>query len=158
MAPVAERASANAERGASSISRWVEDNKNLAIALGLGTIAVGGAGVYYYLNGDKKSSRSKGIQKSDGLNEDSSEKATGSNGAGSNSAAAAAAKKKKGKKSKKSKDVGGSASNEGPSIDGPLLDEASEQDLMTLPEEDIKRLPEEVRLAYPYHKKSNAEA
>jgi len=98
MAPVAEKASQGAERGANSISRWVEANQNLAIALGLGTIAVGGAGVYYYLNG-KPASRSSSRTK-DGQNDTGAdEKATGSNGA-------AASKKKKSKKSKRSKEGG----------------------------------------------------
>lgn len=137
MAPVAEKASQSAERGANSISKWAEANSKLAIALGLGTIAVGGAGVYYYLNGkpSRSTSRSKGGD--DGTGAD--EKATGSSGG-------AATKKKKSKKSKRSKEGGSTAEtlqNRG-DADGPLLDEASDQELMTLPEEEIKKLAEDV--------------
>ncbi|UZJ56957.1 hypothetical protein CBS101457_006277 [Exobasidium rhododendri] len=134
MAPVAERASQSAERGASSISRWAEANKNLAIALGLGTIAVGGAGVYYFLNGPATKPHSKGSERIE-----SPEK-----GAGGSSSAAS--KKKKSKKSKKVKE--GTPPNE-PQVaregDDPLLDEASIKDLMVLSEEEIKRLPEKKR-------------
>ena len=143
MAPIAQKASANAERGANSVSRWVEANRNLAIAVGVGTIVVGGAGAYYYLNGDSRSARSRGMSKGGDEKTDNSDKAP-SGGSG----AAATAKKRKNKKSKKSKDGGAGASTDTPpyNTDGPLLDDASEQDLMALPEDQIKRLPEEVSI------------
>jgi hypothetical protein len=138
MAPVAEKASQGAERGANSISRWVEANQNLAIALGLGTIAVGGAGVYYYLNGKPTSRSSSGSKDTqDGTSAD--EKATGSNGAG-------AGKKRKSKKSKRNKEGGSTADTLPKDPDGPLLDEASDQELMALPAEEIKKLAEDVRM------------
>lgn len=133
MAPVVERASQSAEKGANSLTRWVEANRNLAIALGLGTIAVGGAGAYYYLNGKPQSGKGKG-----------GDDASGSAGEKSSSGgSSAAAKKKKSKKSKKTKE--GNTTDSNLSGDGPLLDEASDQDLMALSEEEIAKLPEEVR-------------
>lgn len=134
MAPVTDRAAQNAERGASSFSRWVDANRNLAIALGLGTIAVGGAGVYYYLNGSPRSSRGKGENEGADLG--------GERGTAGGSSSAAA-KKKKSKKSKKTKD-GSNTADSHLAGEGPLLDEASDQDLMALSEEEIVRLPEEV--------------
>jgi import receptor subunit TOM70 len=139
MAPATETAAQGAERGANSLSRWVEANQKLAVALGLTTIAVGGAGVYYYLNGSpasRPSSRSSkgGEDAAAGLDE----KAAGSSGN-------AASKKKKSKKSKRTKEGSSTADSLPRDPDGPLLDEASDQDLMTLSEEEIKRLADDVR-------------
>lgn len=139
MAPVAQQASKSAEKGANSLSRWVEANQNLAIALGLGTIAVGGAGVYYYLNGSSTAKSTSKSQSFDGS----------SLGEKSGSSATAGAKKKKSKKSKKNKDGSAGYDNVPRDGEGPLLDEASDQDLMALSEEEIARLPEEVRLLMP---------
>lgn len=134
MAPITQQASKSAEKGANSLSRWVEANKNLAIALGLGTIAVGGAGVYYYLNGSsvaKTSSRTQGLEGSSSPGEKTSGSSASSN------------KKKKSKKSKKNKEGSENVPRDG---EGPLLDEASDHDLMALSEEEIARLPEAVRV------------
>ncbi|PWN45207.1 putative mitochondrial precursor protein import receptor tom70 [Ceraceosorus guamensis] len=116
----AQRAGDNAQRGANSISRWVEENRALAITLGVSTLAVGGAGVYYLLSGPRRPPGGGEEQGGKG------EKAT-----------SGAAKKKKKSKAKKASAVDRE--------DGPLLDEASDEDLFALSVEEIKRLPEERR-------------
>lgn len=139
MAPTTDRAAQGADRGANSLTRWVEANQKTALVIGLSTIAVGGAGVYYYLNSSpssRPSSRSR--KEGDDAATGSDEKAAGGSGS-------AASKKKKSKKSKRAKDGSSIADNVPRDPEGPLLDEASDQDLMILSEEEIKRLSEDVR-------------
>lgn len=114
MAPVpVQKAQQSVERSASGFTRWIEENRALAISVALGTLAVGGAGAYYLY--------SKPPSSGDGSQDRDVEKGDDKNGG----ASSAAAKKKKAKKGKKGKD---GPSSEGPAKDaaGPLLDEASD--------------------------------
>lgn len=126
MAPITEKAASSGSNASSSgIVKWIEENK-LAVAVGVGSIVVGGAGYYYFSGNNKSSQRSK---KSDDLS--------------SNEKASSSSKKKKNKKkkagSKEAHESGPGAEN------GPILDEASDEQLFELSEEEIKRLPAEKR-------------
>lgn len=130
MAPVTEKvASSGAQSG--RFTRWIEENQNLAIALGVGTAVLGGAGAYYYLSG---SSTSKEDRKK-GNDENSGEKS-----------APSSKKKKKSKKKTHKEGVSndGSAAATG---DGAILDEANDEDLHELSEAEIARLPQERRVS-----------
>ncbi|PWN34845.1 TPR-like protein, partial [Meira miltonrushii] len=109
----------------SGLVKWIEENK-VAVAVGVGSIVVGGAGYYYFSSNNKSTQRSK---KSDDLS--------------SNEKASSSSKKKKNKKkkagSKEAHENGAGAEN------GAILDEASDEQLFELSEEDIKRLPAEKR-------------
>ncbi|MCO5604664.1 hypothetical protein L7F22_058834 [Adiantum nelumboides] len=132
MAPVpVQKAQLSAERTASGFTRWIEENRTLAISLALGTLAVGGAGAYYLYS--NPSSSSSGDRTKDRDVEKGDDKSAGSS----------AAKKKKGKKGKKGKE----SPSEAPAKDasGPLLDEASDESLFGLSEGEIVRLPDEKR-------------
>ena len=128
MAPVpVQKAQLSAERTASGFTRWIEENRTLAISLALGTLAVGGAGAYYLYS--NPSSSSSGDRTKDRDVEKGDDKSAGSS----------AAKKKKGKKGKKGKE----SPSEAPAKDasGPLLDEASdgEQTHKDFPGVDLSR-------------------
>jgi hypothetical protein len=111
----AARAGARAEQSASSFSRWVEQHRLLAISLGLGTLAVGGAAGYYFFAGPRTRGGAPPPASGTSSPRLSSEKA------------AAGGEKKKKKKSKGGKksaaaDAGSLPARE----DGPLLEEATD--------------------------------
>ncbi|MCO5589853.1 hypothetical protein L7F22_043822 [Adiantum nelumboides] len=126
MAPITEKAASSGSNASSSgIVRWIEENK-LAVAVGVGSIVVGGAGYYYFSSKDQSSQRGK---KSDDPS--------------NNEKSSSSSKKKKNKKkkngSKEAHEGGAGAEN------GAILDEASDEQLFDLSEEEIKRLPAEKR-------------
>lgn len=147
MAPqVAERAANAASNQAhsttDSISRWIEENKNLAIALGVGTVLAGGAGAYYFLSGSSSSSSKKGPGKSADRDVEKASPPSSDNSTGvAPGAAASSSKNKKKKKSKKAAGATGEDALKKP--DGPLLEEASEESLAKLSAEEIAKLPQE---------------
>lgn len=146
MAPLSAERTAQSG-GGRGLTRWIDENRNLAIALGVGTVVVGGAGAYYYLSGSQSSSSSRRRGKK--ASSDSGEDAAAAGGAGdekSGSAAAAAAKKKR-KNKKKGAAAGkdGGAGEGGVASGDAILDEANDEDLHNLSEDEIKRLPEEKR-------------
>ncbi|PWZ01707.1 putative mitochondrial precursor protein import receptor tom70 [Testicularia cyperi] len=153
-AQAADRAQVAANNTANKLSKWVEENRNLVIAIATGTLALGG---YYLYSRSSAKAKSKGPA----ADSDDEEKAGSSTGAG---AGAAAAKKKK-KRSSKKKTAGSSnnASTDAPAQrsdglpsdpSGPLLDEASDEQLAALPEADILKLPEEKRKSLSQHLKN----
>lgn len=125
-ADAANVASAKAQSTADRITRWVDENRNLAIALGLGSLVAGGAGAYYFLGPSSRRSKGK-----DG-------------GDSASSQAAPSSKKKKDKKrgGKQAGAAEGGADDALKRPDGPLLEEASEAELMKLSVAEIEALPE----------------
>lgn len=127
MAPITEKVASN---GASSSSwtRWFEENRNLVIGLGL---IAGGAGTYYYLKSAPNPSSGTRRGPSDDVT-------------GNNEKAAGSSKKKKNKK-KKAGSKEGQDGEKGGNENGAILDEASDEELFNLSEEEIGRLPEDKR-------------
>ena len=153
MAPVASQQ--QADRAANKLSKWVEENRNLVIALATGTLVVGG----YYLY-----SRSSSPRRSHSDEDDDDEKLASSS---TGSASTSSDKKKKKKKNAAARrraaaaaggsGTGSGAGSSGPSplsADGPLLDEATDDQLAVLPEADILKLPEERRKSLAQHLKT----
>lgn len=125
MAPITEKAASSGSNASSSgIVRWIEENR-LAVAVGVGSVVVGSAGYYYFYGQGKTTRRDK--KADDSFN----------NEKGSNSSS----KKKKNKKKK----AGSKEPNEVGAENGAILDEASDEQLFELSEEQIKRLPDEKR-------------
>ncbi|CAO1621286.1 unnamed protein product [Parajaminaea phylloscopi] len=142
----ANAASRQASTTANTVSRWIDENKNLAIALGVGTVLAGGAGAYYFLAGSTSSSRSsqrKGGQRDveKGLGEAGKAGGDASN-AETSGAAASASKNKKKKKSKKASSGAEDALRK---PDGPLLEEATDDSLAKLSADEIAKLPQNRR-------------
>lgn len=151
----ANAASSQAHTAASRLSRWVEDNKNLAVALGIGTVVAAGGGAYYYFGAQSsKSSRRPKSPPSPRVGDDAEKKSAGEDTkeaeSGTSAAAASAAKSKKKKKGKKTTSGGPSIDEGFKSRDGPLLEEASDESLFALSPEEIAKLPQEVSRADNY--------
>ncbi|EPQ29817.1 uncharacterized protein PFL1_02490 [Pseudozyma flocculosa PF-1] len=163
-AQAASRAQTTAENTANKLQRWVQENRNLVIALATGTLVAGG--YFLYSRSSTASSKKKSIPGAHDDDEDDDEKASASTSSG----AAGAAKKKKKKSSKKKGGAAGGAGaagdasasgnagtrSEGLPSDpsGPLLDEATDEQLAGLSESEILRLPEERRKSLAQHLKS----
>lgn len=120
----AEHAADAAQGGSSGLLKWVEDNKGVIIGA---TVGVGAAGLGYYL----LSNRGKGKGAPPG-----SPSASGSEKSSS--------KKKRNKK--KSKGARGDSGDALAHPDGPLVQEASDEDIMKLTADEISRLPKDVRV------------
>ncbi|PWN31010.1 putative mitochondrial precursor protein import receptor tom70 [Jaminaea rosea] len=149
-----DAASTQAHTTANRLSRWIDENRNLAIALGVGSAVVAGGGAYYLLSGSSSSSSkksSKGKSAPDGADAAEKGKAGGSDdaaesGSKGTGAAAASSKSKKKKKSKKGGAGGGGGSSGDDALkrpDGPLLEEASDEALFKLSADEIAKLPSE---------------
>ena len=123
MAPISEKIISKGGDASSSsgLTKWVEENRNLAIALALGTAVVGGAGIYYAFGNKDKHQRKAGDSTLNGT-----EKASGSS------------KKKKNKKKK----AGSKEAHENGlgTENGAILEEASDEQLFNLSEDEIQRL------------------
>ncbi len=154
-ARAADRAQVTANNTANKLSKWVEENRTLVIALATGTLALGG---YYFYSRSSSKAKAKGTVS----DSDDEEKAGSAGGAASGSA-----NKKKKKKGTKKKTVGagagGSSSTDAPSQrsdglpsdpSGPLLDEATDDQLAELPESEIKKLPASKREDLSKHLKN----
>lgn len=149
MAPHAAQQAANAashqaQSTANSVSRWIEENKNLAIALGVGSVLAGGAGAYYFFAGSSFSLR-KAQQKKSSRDDDEKGTASSDDTTGARTRVAAAgggaAAASKSKKKKKSKKTSAGADDALKKPDGPLLEEASDVSLAKLSAEEIAKLP-----------------
>ncbi|KAJ9478627.1 Mitochondrial import receptor subunit TOM70 [Pseudozyma hubeiensis] len=157
-ARAADRAQVTANNTANKLSKWVEENRTLVIALATGTLALGG---YYFYSRSSSKAKAKGTV----TDSDDEEKAGSSSGA----AASAAAKKKK-KKGTKKKTAGatpgaasGSSTTDSASQradglpsdpSGPLLDEATDDQLAELSEAEILKLPQAKRESLSQHLKT----
>lgn len=153
-ARAADRAQVTANNTANKLSKWVEENRTLVIALATGTLALGG----YYLY-----SRSSSKAKAKGTVSDSDDEEKAGSAGGAASASASKKKKKKGTKKKAGAAAGGSSSTDAPAQrsdglpsdpSGPLLDEATDDQLAELPESEILKLPEEKREKLSQHLKT----
>ncbi|KAL9937863.1 hypothetical protein V8E36_003408 [Tilletia maclaganii] len=131
MAPLPSVAPSSTSNAASSskLAKFVHENRTLLIAGGA-AISLGAA--YYFLLGPGSVP--------------SSRKGGGADSSSSSSASEKPASKKK-KHGKKKKAAGGAGTGADPLKDpeGPLLEEASDEQLFELSEEDIRRLPEDRR-------------
>jgi import receptor subunit TOM70 len=127
MAPLSQKVASTASNKSSALSRWIEENRTLAVTLGVGTVIAGGAGVYYYLNASSSDPKARGLKKSQSSD-------------GNEKGASSSSKKKKSKKKKATN--GAEKLNE---ANGPLLEEVPEDDLLQLSAEEIQRLPEDKR-------------
>lgn len=117
--PVADHAADAAHGASSGLLKWIEDNKGVLLGAAVGVSA---AGLGYYLF----SSRG------------------GAPGAPPAAGEKSAPKKKRSKKkSKASRDSGDALAHP----DGPLVQDASDEDIMKLSPEEIARLPKDVRHA-----------
>ncbi|EST05723.1 Tetratricopeptide TPR2 [Kalmanozyma brasiliensis GHG001] len=158
-ARAADRAQVSANNTANKLSKWVEENRTLVIALATGTLALGG---YYLYSRSSSSSSSKAKGKGTVSDSDDDEKAGAAGGAAAGSASKK--KKKKGTKKKTTGATGGaSSSTDTPSQradglpsdpSGPLLDEATDDQLAELPEAEIVKLPKEKRESLSQHLKT----
>ncbi|SPO32096.1 probable mitochondrial precursor protein import receptor tom70 [Ustilago trichophora] len=156
-ARAADRAQVTANNTANKLSKWVEENRTLVIALATGTLALGG---YYLYSRSSSKAKAKGTVS----DSDDDDKPGSSSGAASSSA-----NKKKKKKATKKKSTAASASaaassstdapahrSDGLPSDpsGPLLDEATDDQLAELPEADILKLPKDKRESLSQHLKT----
>lgn len=155
-ARAADRAQLTANNTANKLSKWVEENRTLVIALATGTLALGG---YYLYSRSSSKAKAKGTVS----DSDDDEKAGSSTGA-----TVGSANKKKKKKATKKKPTGagaasGSSSTDAPSqrtdglpsdAAGPLLDEATDDQLAELPESEILKLPQAKRESLSQHLKT----
>ncbi|KAJ1020166.1 hypothetical protein NDA16_004446 [Ustilago loliicola] len=154
----ADRAQVTANNTASKLSKWVEENRTLVIALATGTLALGG----YYLY-----SRSSSKAKAKGTVSDSDDEEKAGSSSGAASASVNKKKKKKGTKKKTAGSgasaAGGSSSTDAPAQrsdglpsdpSGPLLDEATDDQLAELPEAEILKLPQQKRESLSQHLKT----
>lgn len=118
-ADAVQAASSQAQSSANRFLKWVEDNSRLVLAASVGT-AVAGAGAYYYFGTPKDPKGTSGSSKSS--KKSKSEKASD-------------------KTSERTSDPRDRLNDP----NGPLLQEASEQDLLNLSVEEIARLPADKR-------------
>lgn len=157
-AHAADRAQLAANNTANKLSKWVEENRAIVIAIATGTLALGG---WYYYSASKKSARPS-TPKGKSTLSDSDEESKIDSASGADSSAAAAAKKGKKKKASKKK-TASTGSTDAPQQrtdglpsdpSGPLLDEASDDHLASLPEADILKLSDEKRKSLSQHLKN----
>lgn len=157
-ARAADRAQVTANNTANKLSKWVEENRTLVIALATGTLALGG---YYFYSRSSSKAKAKGTV----TDSDDEERAGSSSGAAAN--AAAKKKKKKGTKKKTAGATPGAASGssttdsasqraDGLPSDpsGPLLDEATDDQLAELSDAEILKLPQAKRESLSQHLKT----
>lgn len=159
-ARAADRAQVSANNTANKLSKWVEENRTLVIALATGTLALGG--YYLYSRSSSSSSSSKAKGKGTVSDSDDEEKAGAAGGAAAGSASKK--KKKKGTKKKTTGAAGGASSSSDTPLQradglpsdpsGPLLDEATDDQLAELPEAEIVKLPKEKRESLSQHLKT----
>lgn len=154
---VGAAASSQAQSTADRLSRWIDENRNLAIALGVGTVVAAGGGAYYLLSSGSgsprppkgKSASGGDVEKGTAGSSDAANETQGGSGsvaaAAAGGAAAGASKSKKKKKSKKGGSGGGGSSDNDAlkRSDGPLLEEASDESLFKLSVDEITKLPQE---------------
>nr|CDI56291.1 probable mitochondrial precursor protein import receptor tom70 [Melanopsichium pennsylvanicum 4] len=158
-ARAADRAQHTANNTANKLSKWVQENRTLVIALATGTLALGG----YYLYSRSSSNSNYNSKAKDTLSDSDDEEKAGA-ATGTSSSSATKKKKKKGTKKKTSSSTAaGSTSTDShtqrstglPSDpSGPLLDEATDDQLAELPETEILRLPQQRRETLSQHLKT----
>ncbi|KAN0060012.1 TOM (translocase of outer membrane) complex component [Thecaphora frezii] len=159
----AARTQTTAENTATKLQKWVQENRNLVIALATGTLVAGGYFLYSRSSALSKKKSQSGSSANDDSNDDD-EKASRSASPGGTSAAAKKKKKKNAKKKAASggntaaaeSSASGATRSDGLPSDpsGPLLDEATDEQLAAMPESEILRLPQERRKALAQHLKS----
>ncbi|TKY87675.1 hypothetical protein EX895_003256 [Sporisorium graminicola] len=161
-ARAADRAQVTANNTANKLSKWVEENRTLVLALATGTLALGG---YYLYSRSSSKAKAKGT-----VSDSDDEEKAGSASAGASGSAASKKKKKKGTKKKTTGSGAGAGAAAGASSStdsssqraeglpsdpsGPLLDEATDDQLAELPEAEILKLPQAKRESLSQHLKT----